>query len=264
MKRIFIMALLPLLISCGKAAWPGDRYIHMLTGECLNSTELRYYLPDGVDQQTYGNCFVFGFTLDINCQQEKDRYWNDYIHRFKPSDEIYDNFGTNKETVRNEYNAICETLENEDHGDGVITLLYNGGISLTADKEFAGYSAGEDLGHLIHGPFRFGNYCGEQAEAMFGVDPVIATTKNIKSRLDPIFQIPLDYISMPEGDGVSFHISMGDYKLTDEKVTFELKIPVRVVMYLNWLNDKISNPDAPVPYEDKVLHCTFTTRYGLR
>ena len=72
------MALLPLLFSCGKAAWPGDRYIHMLTGECLNSTELRYYLPDGVDQQTYGNCFVFGFTLDINCQQEKDRYWKQF------------------------------------------------------------------------------------------------------------------------------------------------------------------------------------------
>lgn len=58
---------------------------------------------------------VFGFTLDINCQQEKDRYWNDYIHRFKPSDEIYDNFGTNKETVRNEYNAICETMVSGDN-----------------------------------------------------------------------------------------------------------------------------------------------------
>ena len=63
---------------------------------------------------------------------------------------------------------------------------------------------------------------------------------------------------------ISFSIPMEQYQLTDEKVTFELNVPVKVVKYLTWLNDKITDPDAPVPYEEEVLHCRFTTDYGLR
>lgn len=268
MKRTLniLMAALPLIISCGKAAYPGDVFLHLLTGECLNSTELKYTLPDGKDQQLYGDRFVFGFMLDVNSHTEED--WAlGYVQKIRPTDEIFDEFGSNQKTVRKEYDALYETYATYcGHGqytdDGVTTLLYNGGISLTADKDFAGYSAGEDLGHLITGPYDSG--FSEVVESNGGVDPVISTQSNIKSKLDPIFNIPLDYISMAGGFGIAFNIPMGDCELTEEEVTFELNIPVKVVMYLNWINDKISNPEALVPYEDKVLHCTFTTRYGLR
>jgi hypothetical protein len=56
----------------------------------------------------------------------------------------------------------------------------------------------------------------------------------------------------------------GAMQKVSETVTFELKIPVKVVMYLNWLNDKISDPDAPVPYEERELYCKFTTDFNLK
>ena len=93
----------------------------------------------------------------------------------------------------------------------LVTILYNGGISLKADREFAGFQPGEDLGPALR--------CA----------------------------------------GI-----WSDYAFIDEHVTFDLEIPVRVVMYLGWLNDKLSNPAAPVPYKDEVLHCRFTTPFGLR
>ena len=110
MKRMFMTALLPLILSCGKAGTTGDIYLHMLTGECLNSTELTYTIPDGKGQQVYGNFFSFGFRFDANSQIEETspRSW---LHKVKPSDEIFDNFGTNKKIVKNEYEAIYETFQ---------------------------------------------------------------------------------------------------------------------------------------------------------
>ena len=74
----------------------------------------------------------------------------------------------------------------------------------------------------------------------------------------------MEYTSMANATGIYFCIPTEDCELTEEEVTFELNIPVKVVMYLNWINDKLTDPDAPVPYKDEVLHCKFTTRYGLK
>ncbi len=257
--------MLPLLVSCGfGAATPGTNYITLLTGECLNSTELSYYLPDGEDQQVYGNSFRFGFTYDLNSNIEKMDIPG-WIYRVIPSDEIFETFGNNKKKVRNEYEALYELYPvyrpTSFDNDGIITILYNGGISLIADKEFAGHAAGEELGHLITHQFNTGE---EDVILKYGNDPIIATPTNLRDTINTFLNIPLDYISVANGDGIGFNIPMKNHKLTDEKVTFELKIPVTVVMYLDWLNDKIYDPDAPVPYKEEVLHCKFTTRYGLR
>ena len=42
-----------------------------------------------------------------------------------------------------------------------------------------------------------------------------------------------------------------------------LEIPVKVVMYLNWLDDRITDPNAPIPYREDVLRCEFTVDKGL-
>lgn len=266
-KIILLLVMLPLVVSCWfvGAGFPGIRYIRLLTGECLNSTELSYYLPDGEDQQVYGNSFSFGFTFDLSSKTEKTDMMG-WIYRVIPSDEIFETFGDGRKKVRKEYEAFYDLYpvyqpEYFDNDDGIITILYNGGISLIADKEFAGYAAGEELGHLITYVYNPGD---EDVILKYGNDPVIACPTNLRDNINPFLNIPLDYISVAEGSGIAFNIPMKNFKLTDEKVTFELKIPVKVVMYLNWLNDKISDPDAPVPYKDEVLHCRFTTRYGLR
>ena len=51
--------------------------------------------------------------------------------------------------------------------------------------------------------------------------------------------------------------------LTNEWVKFTLEIPVKVVMYLNWLDDRITDPNAPIPYREDVLRCEFTVDKGL-
>ena len=92
---------------------------------------------------------------------------------------------------------------------------------------------------------------------------MIAPGFNTPANAGGFLGIPMNYISMTK-DGVEFSIPMGEYKLIEEAVTFELNIPVKVVLYLTWLNNKLTNPNAPVPYTDEVLHCTFTTKYGLK
>ena len=69
---------------------------------------------------------------------------------------------------------------------------------------------------------------------------------------------------MTYGTGILFNIPLGDYEVVDEYVRFDLNIPVKVVYYLHWLNDRLTDPDAAVPYTDEVLHCSFCTEYGLR
>ena len=65
-------------------------------------------------------------------------------------------------------------------------------------------------------------------------------------------------------ESISFSVPMGDFKVIAEPVTFELNIPVKIVMYLQWLNDKIADPNALVPYKEEVLYCRFTCPYCLK
>ena len=170
---------------------------------------------------------------------------------------------TNQAIVKSEYERVFEdfskSYEERFHRPfySIVTILYNGGISLVANKEFAGYPAGENLAPLITNNPIYDNIVLESGE-----NPIIAPGFNTPSNAGGFLGIPLDYISMTK-DGVEFCIPMGEHKLIEDEVTFELFIPVKVVLYLTWLNNMIGDPDAPVPFKDEVLHCSFTTKYGL-
>jgi len=256
------------LTSCGKfgSGTPAVSIRTLLPGECLASTELSYYIPNSSGQQVDGNSFIFGFTMDLS-GHSKERI-DDKVFALKwrdvPSDEIFDTFGANKQAVKNEFERIFEEFT-ESYGArfhhqwySIVTLLYDGGISLIANRDFAGCPAGENLASLITYCPMYDNLVKESGE-----NPVIAPGFNTPSNAGGFLGIPMNYISMTD-DGVGFSIPMGEHKLIEEAVTFELNIPVKVVLYLTWLNNKLTDPNAPVPYEDEVLHCTFTTKYGLK
>ena len=76
----------------------------------MNSTELSYYLPDGEDQQVYGNSFSFGFTFDLSSKTEKTDMMG-WIYRVIPSDEIFETFGDGRKKVRKEYEAFYDFLK---------------------------------------------------------------------------------------------------------------------------------------------------------
>lgn len=265
--KLLLLTIVMGFYSCGKmgSSTPAESTRILLPGECLSSPELSYYTPNSEGQQVNGNCFLFGFTMDLTCHK-KERIDNKEIAlswRDVPSDELFSSFGINQAVVKSEYERVFEdfskSYESRFHQSfySIVTILYNGGVSLVANKEFAGYPAGENLAPLITNNPIYDNIVLESGE-----NPIIAPGFNTPSNAGGFLGIPLDYISMTK-DGVEFCIPMGEHKLIEDEVTFELFIPVKVVQYLTWFNNRISDPNAPVPFKDEVLHCSFTTKYGL-
>ena len=268
MKKIFVILTLMGIVSCGRIAGPATPAAQtsvFLPGECLASAELKYSTYDGIELVHDGR-YTFGFTMDLdNHQVERtdDKIlalnWRDV-----PSDALFDNFGINRNAVKEEYEEVFNNLSTQvaekfhKREFAFVTVLYNGGISLTADKDFAGFKAGEDLSPLIT--------CTASSDlivAETGENPVISTALNTPCNEGGFLNIPMDYITVTD-NGVAFSIPVGEHDLTNETVIFDLNIPVKVVYYLQWLNDRLTDPDAPVPYKEEVLHCRFSTPLGLR
>lgn len=269
MKRIINLLLVGVLslTSCIMFAPTGvePKTRLLLSGECLSGTELQYVVPEADYQQVYDDYFLFRFSMELTDHEiKKDGGLWSRIYNDTPSKSLYDSFGKNKSKVRKEFNGIFEVLSEyylydfHQYDFAITTILYNGGISLTANKEFAGFKPGEDLAPAIKSSPRWGEYIGDNL-----TDPVISTTSRLSENAGEILDIPMEYISLA-GDEIRFSIPMADYQLVEDEVTFELNIPVKVVSYLEWINDKLSDPDAPVPYKDEVLHCKFTTGYCLK
>lgn len=255
--------------SCGKIASYSPPREHMfVTGECLSDAELTYYMPDDppVSETIYtDDAFFFGFSLNLTDTQE-ERVGKGIIKNFRsvlrviPSDKLFKAFGNHRKAVKAEFENIYECLGNDRAGVvanwSTSTILYDGGIRLTASRDFAGHAAGENLGpYLIP--------MGSEAPWNWNEKTLISKPWNSSESISSVFGMPLDFGCMLE-DGVSFALPFNGCELVEETTTFELEIPVKVVLYLNWLNDRIGRPDAPVPYREEVLRCRFQTRYSLR
>lgn len=251
MKQIAILLSAVLCVSaCVSfgAATPDAEVQTFLPGECLKSTELTYGVPHYSTQMCVNGKYRFIFPLDLDFSNEcmdhtviKNRW------RHVTTQEMYDAFGENgklvKKAYEDEFESFLKLYQAKKHPGAadrfsIVTILYNGGISLVADKDFAGVPAGKDLSDII------------------GPDPYLWNS-------DLFPDIPLEYITMP-GESIAFSVPLGDFNVVQEPVNFELNIPVKVVMYLQWLNDKLTDPDAPVPYKEEVLHCSFTSPYCLK
>lgn len=274
MKRVqyILLSLLAFITqSCVGSMEPAFTVMRFLPGECLNSYELSYYTPQGQSYQTQTDrggkdYFIFGFALDLKSHEEvqdpedprRGVPWLDM-----PTNVLYNHFGKNKYAVKQAYESAFADMRNywaEEVGAGrtgfdFTTVLYSGGVSLTAESSFGGHPAGEELApYLTYRP----SSMGWESE----YETIVAPRQYGKEVMGKSLDLPLDYVCLL-GSKIGFSIPVGDCTLTNENVTFHLSIPVKNVKYLTWLNNQISNPDAPVPYEDGVLTCTFTTRYGL-
>ena len=131
---------------------------------------------------------------------------------------------------------------------------------MIADKDFAGFKAGDNIlentaDQITRGEaVRSGSYSPVWIHNLYRADygdfPVEGAF-DYKYYLGTTFSIMLE---------------MEETGLEDvyESVSFSLSMPVQVGLYLTWLNDKISDPDAPFPYRDEVLTCTFSIDRGLR
>ena len=244
--------------------WQDPATSILLTGENLASTQLSYNVPTD-DDQVLSDRFTFSFTVDysdcVKVKKNKGEQFN-----VVPSSELFSSFGSNMKAVMNEFDRIhkevCDSYlsvyQSGRYSFNVITILYNGGMSLVCESEFAGHPAGENLASVIT---CFPWYDGLVEQS--GEDPIIADGFNTPSNIGKSIEMPMEYISMIGGT-IKFSIPKGDSELLHTGANFRLEIPVRVVDYLTWLNDKISDPDAEMPYRDEVLKCSFRTNWTLR
>jgi len=245
-------------------AWQSPAISTLLTGENLASTQLSYNVPTDDGQVLYDR-FTFSFTVPLSDYVKVKKGKGEQIN-VVPSSELFSSFGNNYREVMNEFervhqetcNAYLPVYKSGRYSFDVITILYNGGMSLVCDSEFAGHPAGENLASVIT---CFPWYDGLVEQS--GENPIIADGFNTPSNVGKSIEMPMDYISMVGGT-IKFSIPKGDYELLHTGANFRLEIPVKVVDYLTWLNDKISDPDAEMPYRDEVLKCSFRTNWTLR
>lgn len=246
-----ILILLLMLSSCEWDPYsripPDDRTISIYPGECLSSTMLGYVAHNRCvlsrDENGSRTGLAIGFKI----------YWDVIFDRLDcnlscciPSRDVYDKFGAESRRVKKAYNdifdAYCERV-NPTYPFGITsTIYYCGGLVMTADKEFAGVPAGENLESVIV-PF-------SNNPEIYGITPI------------PTIDVPDGYSIIGKSIGIYFPID--DHELVaGEYVTFHLEIPVKVGLLLSLLRDRLTDPDAQMQYRDEVLTCDFTINHGL-
>lgn len=234
--------------SCFGAGMAPPREVGLVTGECLKDTHLIHRdvgFDPGKQRGVSGSTsFVIGFDMSLEYVSKKRKLFLYYV---RPSNEAFRKFGWNEGKVRTEYDRILDKLPVYIGRDDVYgTFLYNGGVVLTADKDFAGIPKGENLAEL------------------FQIKNDIKELDSIRGEVKKRIGIPFECENMVSKYGFSLVVPKNDdYKMVRDQVSFTLKMPFRVVNYLQWINDKISDPTAPVPYSDTEFTCEFITRYRL-
>lgn len=247
----FIMMIATFCFSCDKTSDLLEEELTVLPGECLSSSVLSF-TGLSINDNTGPKGFVLTceFSMSDIITPAGAPYSSSDFKRV-PKDEVYEFFGANAELVKKSYDDfwndcfIDGTLSGG--GFGVSTIVYESGMTLIADKDFAGFKAGENITANAKG-YQKGNDT-----------PVI---------LDCVF--PSDYLSLPNDGGyylpsygVTIRIPLEGYSVVDEDVTFSLSVPVKVGLLLTWFNDRIVDPNAPYSYREDILSCSFTVNKGL-
>ena len=157
--------------------------------------------------------------------------------RLVPLPEVFNQFGQNAGKVKKYYGDLYEQV---DFLSGIVygLLFYAGGLKLTADKYFVGHEPGEDLSDIVY------IYSGAKA--------------NI-----PGAQTPDHFRPIGPFESVTIYFPVEGFELVDEAVTFNITLPLKLGMCLNWINDLLTDPDAEYKYKDVVLKQTFTINRGL-
>lgn len=256
-----LIALVFLSISCENVAGTPDPLSNevFLTGECLASNELICYMAEREEGElVQNNKYRFAWELNITSTVVEENYSPTRIHpREIPSKECYKEFGDRKNAVKQAYNEVFYSFGPQYFGRiDIITVLYDGGLSLVADKEFAGHPAGEELAPYI--VQRRGSASGQDRP-----EECLSFPRNSRDSVQEYLNIPLKY-GCVLGRFARFDFPVDGFEPVEEKVNFEVLIPVKVVNYLHWLDAKLMNPNAPVPYQEDTLHCSFHTWWNMK
>lgn len=229
-------------IAPSESSNPDYDPVAIIPGECIRGP----WLESGNSFRVTGDYdgqLGFLIQLSLNVAIDSD-LMSDNTYRLFPRASVIESFGQDASQVKaayeeifNEYRARCG--EKPDNAL-VSTVYYCGGLVITANKEFAGISAGENLAPILH---VFPDYLKESV-------PI------------PTIAVPDDYIPLQLNNPIKFWID--DYEVVDELVEFEVRMPVKIGMMLTLLRDRITNPSAKMQFTDEVLTGHFAIPRGLQ
>ena len=229
----------------------------LVTGECYDSIVL--YHPTGraesVVHSMHGVINSYGVPQKGASFEENKSFLEIYIIFEKPkidfedvngvstmipAPEAFNQFGPDAEKVRKYFIDLCGQIDFGESRSGRIyfCLYYTNGLKLTADKYFAGRNPGEDLSDIIY----------------------ILSMPARKVQI-PGVETP-DHFKQLDG-GLTLYFPIEGFELVDEEVTFNITLPIKLGMCLNWINDLLTDPNAEYQYKDVVLTGTFTIKKGL-
>lgn len=266
-KMIGGLLILACLTSCYKISstpWPRERWF--LTGECLEGLEMRYDPYNQMHLYGVDSCMinldriVFSFSLNMKYHIENTSVsWNGIVGEFRcvPPLSVFKELGGRAGAVKQEFESIYEAVTSDARPlFYVSTVFYDGGLELTADKGFAGIPAGQNLLPLLRqrGITSSPDDYTTQLFAEYGSLPIRQQFPLTESFREKCIVPPVFGLNVP----------VKGFRVVHERIVFNLTIPVKSVNYLHWLSDRMDDPAAEMPYEEKVLSCTFSSNVILR
>lgn len=262
-----ILAIMPIsfLSSCDKLPAakfvPRVKSVSLLPGECLMDNELTCIY---CNQSNKGKTYLFRFLIDMDIEREQMGFSRKDvdIERYRPTDDVFQQFGVNSEALKDAYNSVWNTVY-----DTQSTFFYDD-IVLTADRDFAGISKGDNIAPLFipNSTIEYVAPFGIQDGNMLSIwTMIIWATYGPENNMDDYMNDDVVYHQLEKQAVLGFGIDVTDkYKFVKQSVNFTLTIPVRSAQYLTWLNDKLSDENAQMTWKDEVLTCTFHSNTGLQ
>jgi hypothetical protein len=249
--------------------------VSFIPGECLINNSLTCTYCNSWDSHRRFN-FHFAINFDVVYDVIKEsRYYTETIpvvHRHCPSDAVFQQFGDNAKKVKTEYNRVWSDVnslatQGINYSISQSSLFYKDGLSLIADKEFAGVPAGENIAVLFR-KRRLKTYV-----TPFDIDQddmLLLRTSSwmiVYGPSNDVGDYNADEATYPKVEKqafLDFSISAQDCDFVTEQVNFTIEIPIRSAQYLTWLNDRLTDENAQMTWKDEVLTCTFSSNVGLR
>lgn len=260
------VVLLITIAGCQKSGTIPAEEKYFITGECLKSELLQYDVYNQIPSYGVDSCMinsdriVLPLSFDMEYSKEVVSQWNGRTteYRYVPSEAAFHRFvGANPEKVRSAFEEIYNRANQESRPIIYLsTVFYDGGLELVADRDFAGIPAGDNLAPILRqqGSTSSPSNYTEDLFPKYSDLPV--------SRQFPVTGQFVDMAMVPPV--FSLLIPVNGHKVVHKTIHFQLTIPVKSVNYLQWLNATMDDPAAPMPYEERVLHCSFSTRAILQ
>lgn len=263
---LLITLLLP-LSSCNKSnvsAYDGSPYT-LLPGDCLCDPGLKFeeFCINNFstsEEQSGLKMYTLTFRLNFSCKTEYISYLEDTPKNYRvvPSESVYEKFGINAEIVKERYEQCwTDFFKNTGRWWDATTIFLDSEAKLIADKKIAGFNPGENIVAKTLDYEKWRAIDNPETPFYYGLNPRDYLELPIETKFPYQYSLSSDRIS------IAIPWMGNSMELVDDVITFTFEMPVKVGLYLTWLNETISNPDASFTCRDETLTCTFTVPKGL-